>query len=359
MAKNNGNYTNIDSTDDSLKSSHHLSATDNASGGVPEGGEDAINASAKSASSFSSFSSSTACSEVREISSTSPTPLAQAATQHMSKSQRKKFQKRQLRQQLRQENKQRRKQARRNAAIAAGRDLQAEQEFLRQRTLTGDRQRRPSDQWQQRLNQSTKKGHFQICIDCSFSNSMTEREIASLAQQLRYCYSYNKRASSPSIVTVTSVGGTIRTLLEKESGFLTWPQRGFICTPTSLEEYFNSQDRSKLIYLTSDSPTVLQQLENDKIYIIGGIVDRNRLKGVTMTRATKHLGIATAKLPLEEHCCMSTTRVLTCNHVFHILIQCREFGNDWSKALHHVLPPRKGAEIWKAGSNGEKKVDPS
>jgi tRNA (guanine9-N1)-methyltransferase len=50
------------------------------------------------------------------------------------------------------------------------------------------------------------------------------------------------------------------------------------------------------------------------VYIIGGIVDRNRLKGATYNRAIAD-GIATAKLPLDDYLQMgSATRVLTVNH---------------------------------------------
>ena len=50
------------------------------------------------------------------------------------------------------------------------------------------------------------------------------------------------------------------------------------------------------------------------MYIIGGIVDHNRLKGVTYAKATQQ-GIATAKLPLDKCVAMgSATRVLTVNH---------------------------------------------
>ena len=99
------------------------------------------------------------------------------------------------------------------------------------------------------------------------------------------------------------------------------------------------------MYLTSDSDTILEHLEDDAVYIIGGIVDRNRLKGVAMQRATE-LGISTAKLPLDEYLKqMPSTRVLTCNHVFDILLKYRENGNNWSLALQQVLPSRKGAEL--------------
>lgn len=51
-----------------------------------------------------------------------------------------------------------------------------------------------------------------------------------------------------------------------------------------------------------------------QVYIIGGIVDRNRLKGVTYKKAQEQ-GIATAKLPLDKYVEMgASTRVLTVNH---------------------------------------------
>ena len=171
---------------------------------------------------------------------------------------------------------------------------------------------------------------------------MMEREIASLAQQLRYCYAYNKKATTPCLVGVTSLEPGCETLtrLQKETGFHEWANRLFTCTEKALEDYYADQ-LSKIVYLTSDSETILDTLEDDKIYVIGGIVDRNRLKGVAMNRA-QALGLNTAKLPLDDHVAkMSSTPVLACNHVFNILLKTREYRNDWSKALEEILPTRK------------------
>lgn len=259
----------------------------------------------------------------------------------LSKNQRKRL----LKREKMQEKKRQKKEERRAKAISAGRDLEAERKLQEERTALGIRRKRLDEMWQTVKRPLAEKS-FQICIDCSFEHLMIEREISSLAQQLRYCYSYNKNAANPCLATATSLkdGNKTLTLLQKEAGFLEWANRLFTCTDASLEEYYNNQ-RPNIIYLTSDSETTLETLDDTKIYVIGGIVDRNRLKRVAMDRA-EQLGVTTARLPLDAHLAqMESTPVLTCNHVFDILLKCRQHGNDWSKALQEVLPSRKDAKF--------------
>lgn len=263
------------------------------------------------------------------------------APHQLSKKQRKRL----LKREKIQDKKRQMKEERRAQAIADGRDLVAEQRLQAERTALGYRKRRLELLWQTEKLPLARQS-FQICVDCSFEPQMQPREIASLAQQLKYCYSYNKNAPNPCLVAATSLqeGDTTLTLLRKEVGLAEWAQRLFTCTSESLEDYYRSQS-SKVIYLTSDSDTILEKLEDDKIYVIGGIVDRNRLKRVAVDRAER-LGLATAKLPLDSHLAqMDSTPVLACNHVFNILLKCRQYGNDWSKALQDVLPSRKDAKF--------------
>jgi tRNA (guanine9-N1)-methyltransferase len=169
---------------------------------------------------------------------------------------------------------------------------------------------------------------------------MTEKEINSLASQIRYCYAYNRRATHPVYLSVTSLSGTTRNVLEKVDGFPdSWVGRGFSHHTDAMEKV---HDLSRLVYLTSDSPNVINDLDDTKIYVIGGIVDRNRLKRATVTRA-EQLGIATAKLPINEFLDLTATNVLTCNHVFDILMKFKENGKDWKKSFLEVLPERKDA----------------
>jgi len=84
----------------------------------------------------------------------------------------------------------------------------------------------------------------------------------------------------------------------------------------------------------------LEEVVNDEVYVIGGLVDRNRHKGITEKKA-RDLGIRTAKLPISEHMQFLKANVLTCNHVFEILLKYRQNGNNWNKAFIDVVPRRK------------------
>lgn len=238
---------------------------------------------------------------------------------------------------------------RRAKAIAQGRDVEAEQRHQAEKAALGEGKRKLNEYWETHKAPLAAQA-FQIAVDCSFEHLMMEREIASLIQQLRYCYAYNKKARVSCRVGITGLKEGSETLggLKKEAGFEEWSNRLFVCTEQPLEDYYANQ-KSQLVYLTSDSTNVLKTLDDTKIYVIGGIVDRNRLKRLAIDRA-ETLGIETAKLPLDDHLAkMTTTPVLTCNHVFDILIKTREYGNDWAKALREVLPTRKEPTFKKRG----------
>lgn len=240
-------------------------------------------------------------------------------------------------------------------AKAEGRDLEKEREKMLSRTATGEGKRRRQERWVKKMVQAATS--FQICIDCSYEDKMNEREINSLAQQLRYCYATNRRSPVPCYLSATSLSGESLKHLQNVSGFDEWTGYAFTCTSTSIDLYYQSK-KSSLVYLTSDSETTLELLENDKIYVIGGIVDRNRLKGATLSRA-KSLGIATAKLPLDEYLQeMDSSRVLTVNHVCEILLKFKEL-KDWRQTLMAVIPGRKKAKFEPEDSTERQKFTPS
>lgn len=71
----------------------------------------------------------------------------------------------------------------------------------------------------------------------------------------------------------------------------------------------------QLVYLSADADEELSTLSEDEVYIIGGIVDRNRHKNLCQSKA-EGLGIRTARLPIGTFIDnLPTRKVLTVNQV--------------------------------------------
>lgn len=112
----------------------------------------------------------------------------------------------------------------------------------------------------------------------------------------------------------------------------------------------SSSTTPNIIYLSSDSENTLTTLSPYTTYVIGGIVDKNRHKGLCYKRACD-AGIPTAKLPIGEYMTMQSRTVLTVNHVMEIMIRWLETG-DWGKAFLKVIPKRKEAKLKAKEKNG-------
>lgn len=112
-----------------------------------------------------------------------------------------------------------------------------------------------------------------------------------------------------------------------------------------------SDIQPSVVYLSSDSENTLETLSPYTTYIIGGLVDKNRYKGICYKRACER-GIATAKLPIGEYMSMQSRTVLTTNHVAEIMIRWLETG-DWGKAFLQVIPKRKEAKLKMKQVEGE------
>lgn len=190
-----------------------------------------------------------------------------------------------------------------------------------------------------------------IVIDLDFSDLMTTSEIHSLVHQVMYCYAVNGRCTSPAHLWLTGCRGEMQMQLERLPGFDKWlierENRSYI---EALEH-----QKENLVYLTADAETVLDDLDLKKIYIIGGLVDRNRWKGVTMKKANDQ-GVATAKLPIGSFLKMSSSQVLTVNQVVEILLKFVE-TRDWKTSFFQVIPQRKRCEADAAEEEDLGKVD--
>ena len=186
--------------------------------------------------------------------------------------------------------------------------------------------------------------HANVAIDFGFDELMSDREIRSLAQQLLFCHASLKREGHRSGVPPlswhwTSFGGRLAAQCARIQGSDRWEVAR---DARSCFEAFAEQSE-RLVYLSSEATEPLDTLDADAIYVIGGLVDRNRHKNICHARATA-AGIRTARLPLGEHVQLASRQVLAVNHVFELLLRVAQ-GEGWPEAIMAVLPPRKGAVL--------------
>ncbi|KAK3346804.1 guanine-1-methyltransferase-domain-containing protein [Lasiosphaeria hispida] len=235
-------------------------------------------------------------------------------------------------------------------------------------------------------------------LDCDFEHYMREPEIVSLSSQVVRSYAQNRKAKYQAHLLVSSWGGKMKTRFETvmQSTHKNWkgvtivdqdfceaakkaytlmagPEGGELIdvlkpsqsevqksgsgvvrgdvldenTPASELEP-EDVDQS-IVYLSSESPYTLTRLEPNVSYVVGGLVDRNREKGLCYKRAREHK-VRTAKLPIGEYMAMQSRYVLTTNQVVEIMAQWLECG-DWGEAFLSIIPKRKGGALKQQGGS--------
>ncbi|KAI1184749.1 tRNA-methyltransferase-domain-containing protein [Nemania serpens] len=232
-----------------------------------------------------------------------------------------------------------------------------------------------------------------IIVDCQYEKYMQEGELVSLSSQITRCYSDNKAAQHPVHLYISSYGGYLKnrneTVLENqhlkwkgvhlcEGDFvevasharesMTGPSGGerikvlqqdhstepvLFATPaeTNMQKHKpdptpepEAEDVDKsIVYLTADSPYTLDRLEPNTCYVVGGIIDKNREKGLCY-RLARERNVRTAKLPIGEYMILQHRHVLATNHVVEIMLKWLETG-DWGTAFMQVIPTRKGGKL--------------
>ncbi|KAM7342835.1 tRNA (guanine(9)-N(1))-methyltransferase Trmt10A [Cochliomyia hominivorax] len=253
---------------------------------------------------------------------TPPTPLSK----NQLKKQRKLAQFEQLRKEKRQKEKERQKQKRKEAAekglpIRAG----------------------PSRKELKKKQQAAvyNENSLRVAIDLDCDDMMSERDVAKCVKQCLRIYTINRRSEKPVQLYFTGIksDGNIHKCLKKNDGWENW-QVKYHFDEDHLKVF---QPNTQLVYLTSESDNVLETLEPENVYCIGGLVDHNHHKNYCHDKATRE-GLRTARLPLGEYVDMKTRAVLSTYHVFEILVRVAE-GKCWADAILQTIPPRKGAKL--------------
>lgn len=215
-----------------------------------------------------------------------------------------------------------------------------------------------------------------VLFDCDFEDYMHDHELKSLGLQITRSYSDNRKAPFRFHLGISSWGGKMK---ERFDGVLAGQYTSWKGFHTCTEDFVEASQMSKewmtgpqggtiagalqnnvpsggeeeggeIVYLSAESDTTLERLKPNSTYIIGGLVDKNRHKGLCYKRALDR-GIKTAKLPIGEFLQMDSRKVLVTNHVLDIMLKWLEH-DDWGKAFIEVLPKRKGGML-KTGDDAE------
>jgi tRNA (guanine9-N1)-methyltransferase len=227
-----------------------------------------------------------------------------------------------------------------------------------------------------------------VIFDCDFEELMYDHELKSLGLQITRCYSDNRKAKYRAHLALSSFNGKMKerfngilaqqytswkgfqffeqdfvAVAEKSKEWMKGPQGGDVAGALEQSQPENATDKDttteddeeegEVVYLSAESENVLTHLKPNGTYIIGGLVDKNRHKGICHRRAVER-GIKTAKLPIKEYLEMRDRQVLVTNHVHEILLKWIECG-DWGQAFMDVMPKRKGGKL--KGDGGEDGAD--
>lgn len=221
--------------------------------------------------------------------------------------------------------------------IRGRREEMTEEEVARWREECAQRVRDRIDHRKEkhdRLRKSLECGQ-RILVDLDFVDLMTPSEVRSIVHQMLFCYGANAKAENPCHLMLTSVTGIMKESMARQ--IPTYTCWSATVSPLNYLELLKNKD--DLVYLTADSDTEIKALDSSKVYIVGGLVDRNRHKGVCLKKAQEQ-GIATARLPIGEYVQLASHQVMCTNHVVEMLIKWGDV-KDWEIAFKSVIPTRK------------------
>ena len=248
--------------------------------------------------------------------------------------------------------------------VISSQNLNKKEEYLYETYLNKRELKKKTIERLKTVLDSNGSNCLKICIDCSFSDLMSEKELSRLAQQIGRCYASNKSLNQPVFLTLCNLKTDSKFYKEccrVNDGFAKYLLQS---TDKSIEEHF-SQSFDSIAYLSPDSPNLLETLDNQTTYVIGGLVDETVNKKVTFTKCS-NLSIKTYSLPIEKYMSRKVVpndefgsktynfnKILAINQVFDILAN-QFITNDWCKSLEIGVPKRKGFIIENKKENDSK-----
>ena len=224
--------------------------------------------------------------------------------------------------------------------------------FVERRARIESRRRETAARKEKRRAQLASAWNVMFDCDEDLTTTMERETWGSLMKQLRVAYERNCKTEAPFKMHFTRMSEEFeREMGRMNAGWENWHvvRSGKTLRETAAEDEATAKS---LVYLTADSERELREIEDGKTYVIGGFIDRNRHKGLTLRKA-RELGVEHARLPIGEFLETRGAPVLTVNQTADVLTSFRERG-DWGEAIEAVVPSRK---VVKTAANRSNETD--
>lgn len=178
-----------------------------------------------------------------------------------------------------------------------------------------------------------------IVIDFSYENVMKPEELQKCAYQIVSTIYDGRLIVNPFNIHLCNVqmNGTLMRMLKSIL------KRAVDQTSVHVhrKSYLDIFDRNQLIYLSPDAKDELVEYDPDKVYIIGGLVDREPVYTPYSLDKIKSEDIVARRFPVSEYFDLNLlrgTQSFGINTTFRVLAAMSYF-KDWSKAFQY-LPKR-------------------
>eukprot|EP00929_Paragymnodinium_shiwhaense_P077180 TRINITY_DN39736_c0_g1_i2.p1 TRINITY_DN39736_c0_g1~~TRINITY_DN39736_c0_g1_i2.p1 ORF type:complete len:367 (+),score=119.80 TRINITY_DN39736_c0_g1_i2:83-1183(+) len=189
-------------------------------------------------------------------------------------------------------------------------------------------------EWAQRTFDSGKP---KVVINCSFGDQMTKKEFVSVAKQAQLSYCHVRDLRSPVQLHLTSISEKNQTLPWFQAiGFQKWKVH---VHESPVWEVF---DAKQLVVMSPDAEEELDLVEEDKVYVVGGLVDRSVQKMQSRSQAEGYQAGRIVKLPLKRYGPPGLHPILNIDVVVRIIAERlkRPGPGEWEAILRECLPQR-------------------
>eukprot|EP00928_Gymnodinium_smaydae_P083543 TRINITY_DN6678_c0_g1_i2.p1 TRINITY_DN6678_c0_g1~~TRINITY_DN6678_c0_g1_i2.p1 ORF type:complete len:423 (+),score=125.73 TRINITY_DN6678_c0_g1_i2:90-1358(+) len=184
------------------------------------------------------------------------------------------------------------------------------------------------------LQRAYDSGRPRVVINCSFGDQMFPKELMSLAKQVRLSYNVLRELRAPLQLHVTSLGAENPVL-----PCLSLMHHAKWKVHFHEESIYDLFKLDELVVLSPDADEDLDMVYEDRVYVLGGLVDRSVQKMQTRGQAEDRDVGCVRRLPVKRFGPAGMHSVFNIDVVVRMLAE-RLRGRAWPDILRDCLPQR-------------------